>query len=115
MVNISLSASNELTSEIIELLEVVGGKCGFERFVAKPFNAIADVINKFLVLFDGVGIIVSKIGKTTIFLSKSEVKSHSLGVTNMKITIWFRWESCHDLAASCLTVLFENFVGVNGQ
>ena len=113
MVHISFSSLDKFASEVIKLLEVIGGKGNFEGFVAEPLHTVSDVINELLVLLHGICVVIAQVGLPAIFFSKSKVKAHSLCVPDVKVTIGLRRESSHNLASSCCTVLFQNFFRVS--
>jgi len=113
MVHVSFTSLDKFASEVIKLLEVIGGKGNFEGFVAEPLHTVSDVINELLVLLHGVCVVIAQVSLPAIFFSKSKVKAHSLCVPDVKVTIGLRRESSHNLASSCCTVLLQNFFRVS--
>jgi len=70
------------------------------------------MVNELLVFLARIGVIESKIAVATIMLSNSEVKSNSLSVTDMKVTIGLRWETSMNLALSESKMLGKNLFRV---
>ena len=61
--------------------------------VSHPSDVFFNVINELLIFFYGVGIIKPKIAPSIGDFCLHEVKSHSLAMPNMKVSIWFWRES----------------------
>ena len=94
----------------MEFLEVVGGVGDLEWFVSKPVNTLDNMINEFVIFLAWVGVVETEISLSTILFSNCEVESNSLSMTDMKITIWFRWESGHHLTFSESGVCFDDLL-----
>ena len=61
--------------------------------VSHPSDVFFNVINELLIFFYGVGIVKPKIAPSIGDFCLHEVKSHSLAMPNMKVSIWFWGES----------------------
>jgi hypothetical protein len=115
VVHVGLSTFDQFAGKVVKLLEVVASKCNLERLISEPVNAIADVVDEFLVLLDGISVIVSEISKTAIFLGESKVESHSFSMTDVQISIRLWRESCHDFSTSGSLVLLQQLFGVSSS
>ena len=77
-------------------------------------DVFLDSLNEFLILFGGVGVIHSEVAETVIFFSCAEVDFQCLCVSDMKVAVRFRRESCVDLlavyAAAFLELLVNNLL-----
>ena len=89
----------------IKFIKVIRSKENIDWFITHPLNILQNFINIFLILFSRISIIISKISISIIISSQFKVKSNSLTMSNMKITIRFRWESGNNLTTSSLYML----------
>ena len=92
--NVGVAGLDEIDSERIELLEIIGG---IEQTVApvesQPANIVNDRFHVLRGLARRVRIVQPEIAGAVVLLGKAEVETNRLGVSDMKIAIWFRWKS----------------------
>lgn len=89
----------------------------FPRWISHPSDIFLYIINILLILFDRISVIESQITIATWNLCLHEIKSHSLTMTNMQISVGFWWESSQDTLSesllSPLKILFTVYCWVH--
>ena len=104
---------DESDSILIQKFKIFRRMCDFPRFIAHKSDIFNDVVNVFLIFFGGIGVIKSEIAFSTMNLCQHEIKSHGSAVTNVQISIGFRWETSQDYSlAELLLVFLEQFFGI---
>ena len=85
---------NELDCIVIKNIEIVRSMSNFPRLIPHISDILLDIFDVLDVFLSGVGIIKSQIAFSSfIYFSLHKIKTHSLAVTNMKISIGLRRES----------------------
>jgi hypothetical protein len=79
----SLTHLDQSNGMLIKLSKVIRGKENIGWLITHPLNILKNLIDIFLVLFGGIGIIISKISITPMVSSQFEIKSNSLTMTNV--------------------------------
>lgn len=92
----SISLLYQLNCESVEVPKVVTGVCDFPWFISHPVYIFFHIVNKLLIFLYWVCIIKSKITLSFGYSSLHKIKSHSLTVTNVEITIWLRRKTGKD-------------------
>ncbi len=110
----SIALFNKLNCEFIESIEIVTGVSDFPRFITHEADILLDVFDVLNVLFQWICIIKSQVALSIWHFSLHEVESHGFTVTNMKIPIWFRWESCQNNWTKLLVSGIKNFFWIYG-
>ena len=81
--NVSLVLFDELDSELVEFVKVVGRGSGLPRLVSEPVDDILNVIDELVVLLARVGVIKSQVAVSIVLLGYREYESNSFSVSNM--------------------------------
>ena len=85
---------NQLNSKFIHLVKIIRSiKKPVFPVKTKPFYIFNDGLNIFILFFYRIGIIKSQITFSTISFCNSKIQANGFRMANMKIAIWFRWES----------------------
>ena len=91
---ICLTLLDQLHCAFIHLVKIIGCK---EQSVfpvcAKPCDICFDGFDEFYLLLCRIGIIKTHVELTAIFLGKSIIQNNALRMSDMQISVWFRWES----------------------
>ena len=93
LIDIGLALLDESHSEIPELLEIVGSIEQLAPLETEPLNIFLDCFYVFSIFFLRIGIIHSEVTYASILLCNSEVNGDSLGMTDVKVAVWFRRET----------------------
>ena len=111
-VNIGTSLLDEPNSEIPEFLKIIAGIINICPLETEPLDIVLYAFNVFCILFDRIGIIKTEITDSVMALSHTKVHTDGLGMSNVKITIWFRRESCLNTTAvlSFSEIFFHNLL-----
>ena len=62
---------------------------------SKPFDIRLDGVYVFHVLLGRVRIVQPEVAYSVVFLGKSKIKADALDVSNVKVSVWLRWEPCY--------------------
>lgn len=89
----SVSLLDELDSEFIKFIKVVTCMCDGPGFVTHELYVLLNVFNVLDIFFQWVCIIESQVTFSRGHLGLHEVKSHCFAMTNVKVSVGFRWES----------------------
>jgi hypothetical protein len=91
-----LPAADQVLGPRVELLEIV--RCVVEvRPQSKPSQrtSLLDGIDKFLLLFGGIGVIEAQMTAAAEFLRDAEIEANRLGVTDVQIPVRLRRKPGH--------------------
>lgn len=93
-VDIGMTTVDQLFGKFIQLVEIVGCVVNVTTPIeAEPLNRFDDGIDILLIFFFGIGVIETEVTDATVITGKTEVKADALGMTDMEVSIRFRWES----------------------
>ncbi|KAI3476291.1 hypothetical protein L1887_62128 [Cichorium endivia] len=108
VVDVGLSALDELDGELVEPLEVVARVGDLEGFEAEPTDGFEDAGKVLFLLGFGVGVVVAEVAEAAVVTGKAKVDGDGLAVTDVEESVGFWWESRHDHAlCGCEVLLFE--------
>ena len=93
-VDIGTALLDEPHGKVPEFLEVVAGVIDIRPFESEPLDVVLDVLDVFGVLLDGVGVVEAQVADAAIALSDAEVHGNGFGMTDMKVAVGLRRESC---------------------
>ena len=94
VINVSQALLNQLHSIIVKLAEIIRSKKhSVIPAEAQPFNILLNGIYIFHILFYRIGVIKTQITNTAVIFGKAKVQANRLGMANVQITIWLRWET----------------------
>ena len=108
LVHISLALLDKTDSEIVELLEIVGGIIDITPTESEPSDILLDGIDVFYIFFNRVGVIETQVANTIVLLGDTEVHADGFDVADMQVTIRLRRETC--LNTSVVHALSEVFL-----
>ena len=75
---------------------------------SQPLYISLDRLYELCLLLGGVGIVKTQIEFAVVFLGQAVVQQNTLGMSDMKISVWLRWKSCMDgFAMSFLYILIN--------
>ena len=93
-VDIGMTTVDQLLGKFVQFVEIVGCVVKVTTPVeAEPLDRFDDGIDILLIFFFGVGVIETEVTDATVITGKTEVKADALGMTDMEVSIRFRWES----------------------
>ena len=78
----------------------------FPRLVSQESHVLDDVVNVFLILFCWICIIESQVTFSWMNFCQHEIKPHGSAVTNVKVTVGFRWKSCQNNSFTKLLFMY---------
>ena len=64
---------------------------------SKPFDIASNRVDVLDALFFRVGVIEAQVAVTAVITRDTEVEADRLGVTDVQVTVWFRWKAGNDL------------------
>lgn len=99
MAYISLISSYQLECKFIELSEIITGIRDAIRLETQPSNRLEYALEISGLFRFRVRVIVSQITMSTMVCRVTKIDKDGLGVSNMKIAVWFGRETRKDLAA----------------
>ena len=85
---------DELLGELVGLLEVVG--CVVHPVFpvkAEPAHILHDGVDVLLVLLTRVGVVETQVADAIVVGCNAEVQTDGLGVADVQVAVWFRWEA----------------------
>mgnify|MGYP007033642636 CR=1 FL=1 len=98
MVYISEALLNQADSKSIKLFEVIARvEFSSRPIVSQPREVTAYRVHIFLALLFWIGVVKSEIDQAIVLVCKSKGEANGLGVSNVQISIGFRWEAGVDL------------------
>ena len=92
-IDISLAGFDKTDSQIVELLEIIGGIEYLAPLESQPSYIAFDGLYVFGVLFGRVRIVETQVTYTIVFLRDTEVHTNSLHMTNMQVAVRLRRET----------------------
>lgn len=108
--NKSISLLDQLHRAVIKSIEIIRRMGNLPRFITHPSHVFLYILDVFNILFGRISIVKTKITFSTIHLCLHKTKSHSLAVTNVKITVGLRRESSqHNIPVFVNSILNELF------
>ena len=111
LVYISTALFDKPNGKVPEFLEVVAGIVDVGPLESQPLDIVLNAFNIFCIFLDGVCVIETQIALTTIFLGQTEVDSNSLGMSDVQITIGFRWKTgLHSAAVLTLCQVVDHLL-----
>ena len=99
MADVSVSLFDQLNGEFVEIVKVLRGMSDLEGLVSQPVNILLDTVNVFHTFSLWVSIVETQVGLASVFGSKQEIESHSEGMSDMNIAVWFWRETSVNLSA----------------
>ena len=93
LIDIGFSLFDEADSEVVELLEIVGGIEDLSPFETEPADVALDGLYVFGVLFSRVGIVETQVTNAVVFLSDTEIHADCLDVADMQVSVRLRRET----------------------
>ncbi len=92
-IHIGLAFFDETDSEVIELLEIIGGIENMSPFETKPTNIALDGLYVFGILLGRVRVVKTEVTNTVVFLGNTEVHTYRLDVSDMQVSVRLRRET----------------------
>ena len=92
-IHIGLAFFDETDSEVIELLEIIGGIENMSPFETKPANIALDGLYVFGILLGRVRVVKTEVTNTIVFLGNTEVHTYRLDVSDMQVSVRLRRET----------------------
>ena len=93
LINIGFALFDEANSEVVELLEIVGGIKDLSPFETEPADVALDGLYVFGVLFYRVGIVETQVTNAVVFLSDTEIHADCFDVADMQVSVRLRRET----------------------
>mmetsp|Transcript_18803 Transcript_18803/g.46101 ORF Transcript_18803/g.46101 Transcript_18803/m.46101 type:complete len:209 (-) Transcript_18803:741-1367(-) len=100
--NICFVLLDEIHSKVIQLLERIRRICNLIWVMTHILNILNNVVDVFLLLGFGVRIVETKESDPPKLLCHTKVEVHSLCMSDVKVSIGLRGESCSHLTPSAL-------------
>ena len=93
-VDIGMTPIDQLLGKFVQSVEIVGCVVKVVTPIeAEPLDRFDDGIDILLIFFFRIGVIETEVTDATVITGKTEVKANALGMTDMEVSIRFRWES----------------------
>ena len=96
VINIGQSPLDQLFGPLVKLVEIVGCIQFLIPLESQPLDVLLDGIYIFDIFLDRVGIVVTEVGLTAIFLRQTEIQANALGMSQMQVAVRLRRETRHD-------------------
>ena len=93
LVHIRLTGFDETDSQIVELLEIIGGIEDLTPLETQPRDVALDGLYIFRILFGRVRIVKTQVANAVVFLRDAEIHADSLHVTDVQVTVRLRRET----------------------
>ena len=93
LVHVGLAGSDETDSEVVQLLEIIGGIVYLSPLETQPADVTLDGLYVFSVLFGRVRVVETQVTNTVVFLCDAEVHANRLHVTDVQVTVRLRRET----------------------
>ena len=98
---------NKKDCTVIHSLEIIRSKeQPILKVSAEPFHILNDGLYKLCLLFCRICIVKTQVEFTIILFCQSGIQNNGLGMSNMKISVGFRWESGLDMTINALCQIF---------
>ena len=116
VVDIRLAPKDHLLGPLVELVEIIGGIEFLLPLEAQPVDVLLDGVHIFGVFLGRIGIVITEVGLSAIFLCQAEIKADALRVTEVQIAVRLRRETGHDAVhfAGCEVLLDDFFQKIAG-
>ena len=95
VIHISQSLLYKFLSPLIELVEIVRSITLVLPLETEPLDVLLDGVNILGILLDRVCIVEAEVGLSAVFLGKAEIDADTLRMSDVKISVRFRRETCH--------------------
>ena len=112
LVDIGFALFDETDSEVVELLEIVGGIEYLAPFEAEPGDIALDSLYVFRVLFGRVGVVETEVAHAVVFLGDTEVHTDGFDMADMQVAVRLGRETGLDTSVvhSLREVFFYNLL-----
>ena len=106
LVNVGLAFFYHADCEVVELWKIVRSVVfAVAPIVAEPFDVLAYGVYILHVFLHRVGVVEAQVAGAAEFLCDAEVHTDSLGMSDVEITVRFRWET--RVEASAVLSVFQ--------
>ena len=96
LIDVGLALADETDSEVIELLEIVGGVEYLAPAETEPADVPFDRVHVLDILLGGVGVVEAQVAHAVVLLGDAEVHADSLDVSDMQIAVGLGRKTCLD-------------------
>ena len=93
LIDIGFALFDEHDSQVIELLEIIGGIEDLTPFESEPCDIAFDGLYVLGVLFGGVGVIKTQVTNAVVFLGDPKVHAYGFDVADMQVAVRLRRET----------------------
>ena len=109
--HIGLPFFDKIYSDLIHLIEVVGGKKEPVFIISsEPRHVLFDGLHELALLLGGIGIVKAKVEFSTVLLRHSVIEKYTLGVAYMQISVRLGRKAGVDGVINALGEVFVNFL-----
>lgn len=89
-----MTPSDQLFGKFVQPVEIVGCVVKVATPIeAEPPDRLDDGIDILLIFFFRIGVIETEVTDATVITGKTKVKTNALSMTDMEVSIRFRWEA----------------------
>ena len=92
LVDIGIALFDHPYGKVPQLLEVVAGIIDIPPVEAEPLDIVENILHVFVVFLRRVGIVETEVAHATVFLGDAEVHADGFGVSDVQVSVGFRWE-----------------------
>mmetsp|Transcript_9223 Transcript_9223/g.30787 ORF Transcript_9223/g.30787 Transcript_9223/m.30787 type:complete len:201 (-) Transcript_9223:560-1162(-) len=115
MADICIPLTDQLESELVELVEIIRGISNFDWIISEPFDVGKNGVNVFLLLRLRIRVVephdrLASDPHALGDLGLPKVKVHRLGVTDVKVSVGLRGKAGEVLPSCGLEVLIKNLL-----
>ena len=106
--NVGLALFYEFNGQLIAGIKIIAAVADLIPFETEPADILFNCIDVFDIFLSWIGVVKAKITFSPEAFSSGKVYPQSFCVSDMKITVGFRWEPCH-YGWICFSILNDEF------